>query len=80
MLNTMGKFSELHYPRSMRRVRFAQGPVGLWYARTDVMAVLAARQGEKLARKTLRDITGLFKDPLPISLTRDLTSPWGLRG
>ena len=80
MLNAMGEFGEHHYPRSMQRVRFAQGPVGLWYARTDVMAVLSARQGETLARKTLKDITGLFRDLLPLSLARDLASPRGLRG
>ena len=80
MLNAMGEFGELHYPKSMQRVRFAQGPVALWYARTDVMAVLSARQGETLARKTLGDITGLFQDLLPRSLAKNLTSSRGLRG
>ena len=80
MLNAMGEFGELHYPRSMQRVRFAQGPVALWYARTDVMAVLSARHGETLARKTLKDITSLFRDLLPRSLARELAPTRGLRG
>ena len=80
MLNAMGEFGELHYPRSIQRVRFAQDPVALWYARTDVMAVLSARQGETLARKTLSDITALFQDLLPRSLAKNLASSRGLRG
>ena len=41
-LNAMGKYGENHHPKSVERVRHAQGPLGLWYARTDLMAVLSA--------------------------------------
>jgi hypothetical protein len=68
MINAMGEFGEQHYPRSVQRVRYAHGPVGLWYARTDLMAVLSAKQGEALARKTVKEITALFHDLLPRSL------------
>lgn len=68
MLNAMGDFGEQRYPKSVARVRYAQGAVGLWYARTDVMAVLSARQGEAVARKTVKEISALFRDLLPRSL------------
>ena len=68
MLNAMGDYGEKHYPKSVDRVRYAQGPVGLWYARTDLMAVLSAMQGAAIARKTVKEITTLFRDLLPNSL------------
>lgn len=68
MLESMGEFGEKHYPKIMHRVRFAEDPQGLWYARGDVMAVLAAMQGETVARKKVGAINSLFRGLLPRSL------------
>jgi predicted urease superfamily metal-dependent hydrolase len=68
MLNAMGEFGERHYPKSVQRVRYAHGAVALWYARTDLMAVMSAKHGEAVARKTVNEITALFRDLLPRSL------------
>jgi hypothetical protein len=76
MLNAMGDFGKQHYPKSVQRVRYAQGAVALWYARTDLMAVLSAQQGEAVARKTVKEISALFHDLLP----RSLASRTGLMG
>ena len=43
MLTELGAFGEEHYPKIMRRVRYATDVQDLWYARGDVMAVLSAR-------------------------------------
>ncbi|MGH6638125.1 MAG: hypothetical protein ACREBY_05895, partial [Polaromonas sp.] len=53
ILDELGEFGENHYPKITRRVRYAQDAQGLWYARGDVMAVLAAVHGESIAREKI---------------------------
>lgn len=65
MLGLMGEFGDRHYPQIVRRVRYAQDVQGLWYARGDVMAVVAAMQGETLARQKIGEISLMFKGLLP---------------
>jgi uracil-DNA glycosylase len=72
MITAMGEFGAKHYPTIVARVHNAPGPVGLWYARTDLMAVLSSMHGEYRARRTVKDITELFRDLLPKSLAVQL--------
>jgi hypothetical protein len=65
MLNELGNFGEKHYPKITLRVRYAQDAQGLWYARSDVMAVLSAMQGETIARQKVSRITQMFEGLLP---------------
>ena len=57
MLCEMGEYGEKHYPGVARRVRYAADAQGLWYARSDVMAILASTHGETIAREQVaRDV------------------------
>ena len=68
MICAMGEFGEKHYPKMVLRVRYAQDAQALWYARGDVMAVMAALQGETMARQKIHDINEMFHGLLPSSL------------
>ncbi|MES2978913.1 MAG: hypothetical protein V4731_10855 [Pseudomonadota bacterium] len=68
MVDAMGAFGEAHFPKIVLRVRYAQDVQGLWYARSDVMAVLSAMQGETIARKKLTEINEMFAGLLPSGL------------
>lgn len=69
MLNELGEYGEKKFPAVTRRVRYAPDIQGLWYARSDVMAILATTYGETLARQKVADISGRFNGLLPKSLT-----------
>ena len=69
MLCEMGEYGEKYFPGVARRVRYAADAQGLWYARSDVMAILASTHGETIARERIETISGKFKGLLPISLT-----------
>lgn len=69
MLIALGEYGEKKFPAVARRVRFAPDIQGLWYARSDVMAILANTYGETVAREKISDISGKFKGLLPKSLT-----------
>ncbi len=69
MLCEIGEYGEKYYPGVARRVRYAADAQGLWYARSDVMAILASTHGETIARERLATISGKFKGLLPHSLT-----------
>ncbi|UUZ73910.1 hypothetical protein LP415_13690 [Polaromonas sp. P1(28)-8] len=69
ILDELGDFGEQHYPKITRRIRYAQDPQGLWYARSDVMAVLAAIHGETVAREKINRINDKFKGLLPRGLS-----------
>lgn len=69
MLSALGEYGERKFPAVIRRVRYAPDVQGLWYARGDVMAILANTYGETVARKKIADISGWFKGLLPESLT-----------
>ena len=69
MLRELGEYGEKKFPAVTRRVRYAPDIQGLWYARSDVMAILATTYGETLAREKVADISGRFNGLLPKSLT-----------
>ena len=68
MLRELGQYGERKFPAIARRVRFAPDVQGLWYARTDVMAILSNNHGETIAREKMTSISRLFKGLLPKSL------------
>ncbi|MES2581215.1 MAG: hypothetical protein V4627_00735 [Pseudomonadota bacterium] len=51
------------------KVTYATDLNDLWYLRGDVMAAIAAVDGEIAARRKLDQISGMFKGLLPKSLT-----------
>ena len=69
MLHALGDYGEKKFPAIARRVRYAPDVQGLWYARSDVMAILANTHGETVAREKIADISGRFNGLLPKSLT-----------
>ena len=68
MLAELGEYGERKFPAVIRRVRYAPDVQGLWYARSDVMAILANTYGETVAREKIAVISGRFKGLLPASL------------
>ncbi len=68
MLSELGEYGEKKFPAVARRVRYAPDVQGLWYARSDVMAILANTHGETIAREKVADISGRFNGLLPKSL------------
>ncbi len=69
MLHELGDYGEKKFPAVTRRVRHAPDVQGLWYARSDVMAILANTYGEAIAREKIANISGRFNGLLPKSLT-----------
>ncbi len=69
MLVELGEQGEKKFPGVARRLRYAPDIQGLWYARSDLMAILANTYGETVAREKIADISGRFKGLLPSSLT-----------
>ena len=69
MLHELGEYGEKKFPAVARRVRYAPDVQGLWYARSDVMAILANTYGETVAREKISRISGRFNGLLPKSLT-----------
>ena len=70
MLEELGDNAEDKFPAVTRRIRYAQDIQTHWYARSDVMAILANTHGEALAREKLAHISGQFKGLLPKALTQ----------
>lgn len=69
MLSELGEYGEKKFPAVARRVRYAPDVQGLWYARSDVMAILANTHGETIAREKIAQISNNFNGLLPRSLT-----------
>ena len=69
MLDELGELGEKKFPGVARRLRYAPDIQGLWYARSDLMAILANTYGETVAREKIADISGRFNGLLPASLT-----------
>jgi len=69
MLHELGDYGEKKFPAVTRRVRYAPDVQGLWYARSDVMAILANTYGETITREKIASISGRFNGLLPKSLT-----------
>lgn len=76
MLVELGEYGEKKYPAYARRVRHAIDIQGLWYARSDLMSILANTYGETIAREKIADISNKFDGLLP----KSLTGKTGLRG
>lgn len=70
MLGELGDYGEKKFPAVARRIRYAPDVQGLWYARSDVMAILANTHGETIAREKIAHISGRFRGLLPESLTK----------
>jgi hypothetical protein len=69
ILTEIGEFAEQNYPLVVRNVKSARDAQGLWYARGEVMAVLADLHGETVAREKLERITDKFRGLLPRGLS-----------
>lgn len=69
MLALMGETGAREFANVTRRVRYANDIQGLWYLRGDVLAALAATQGEAAARQKIQKITRMFDGLLPGSLS-----------
>lgn len=69
MLIELGEYGEKTFPAAVRRVRYASDVQALWYARSDIMAILASAHGETVAREKMVQISERFKGLLPKSLT-----------
>lgn len=69
MLDEIGQSGEKEFPRVVRRIRYAVNAQGLWYLRSELMAILAGIHGETVARQKITAISSRFKGLLPSSLT-----------
>lgn len=69
MLQALGEPDSGHYDKVARQLRYAVDVRGLWYARSDLMALLADRHGETAARAELERLTEMFRELLPKSMT-----------
>lgn len=69
ILMELGEFAEENYPKLVRNVKYAQDAHGLWYARGEVMAVLADMHGETIARGKIEQISNKFRGLLPRGLS-----------
>jgi hypothetical protein len=69
MLSALDEASSEHHAKVARQLQFAGDVQTLWYARTELMAALAAKHGEARARKEMDDLTARFRLLLPRSMT-----------
>lgn len=65
MLDALGSLGASSYPVVQLRVSYANEIQDLWYLRGDLMAVLAAIEGEAIARTKLVQISEMFRGLLP---------------
>ena len=68
MLELVGDEPEGSYRHIGRRIRYAIDVHALWYLRGDLMALLAGRHGEAVAREKIEALTEMFEDFLPRGL------------
>lgn len=68
MLALLGQAGSKQFANVTRRVRYANDVQALWYLRGDLMAALAATQGEATARQKVQQITRMFQGLIPGSL------------
>lgn len=69
MLDGLGVSSAVAASKLELRVTYAEDLQDLWYLRGDIMAAIAAVDGEALAREKLNQISAMFKGLLPRALT-----------
>lgn len=70
MLSELGEYGEKKFPAITRRIRYAQDIQALWYARSDMMAILSNAYGETIAREKVAHISAQFKGLLPKALSQ----------
>jgi hypothetical protein len=58
----------------VRRIRYSMDPQALWFLRSELMGLLARREGEALARTKMEVLSDLFHEMLPSGL-RSRPSP-----
>lgn len=75
MLALLGEHGQSDHTKLVQRLRYAAEPQALWYARSELMAALAAIHGEAQARKQVEGLTPLFGGLLPPGLTRGNRQP-----
>src|SRR5262249_13419200 len=68
MLSLLTEAGTSEFPSVTRRVRYGNDIRALWYLRGDLLAALAAVQGEQVARQKVQRITRMFQGLLPGSL------------
>lgn len=73
MLEMVGKPTEPTMPL-VRRIRYAMDPQALWFLRSELMGLLARREGEAMARTKLEVLSDMFRELLPSGL-RSRPSP-----
>ena len=69
MLLVLGDEGSAEFPQITRRIRYANDIQALWYLRGDLMAALAAREGEVAARRKIQSVTQMFQGLLPSGLS-----------
>jgi hypothetical protein len=69
MLALLAEAGSKQFANLTRRVRYANDIQALWYLRGDLLAALAATQGEAAARSKVHQITQMFDGLLPASLS-----------
>ena len=69
MLDGLGVSSAVAVSKLEQKVTCASDLNDLWYLRGDVMAAIAAVDGEAIARRKLDQISAMFKGLLPKALT-----------
>jgi hypothetical protein len=68
MLALLEPCGAVRHANLIRRIRYADDPQSLWYLRGDLMAALAASQGERAAREEVLSITAQFEGLVPRAL------------
>lgn len=68
MLSALGENGPANFSQLTRRIRYAADIQALWYLRGDLMAALAATEGELAARNKIQSISHLFQGLLPSGL------------
>jgi hypothetical protein len=74
MLDELGEFGNMRFPRIVRRVRYAIDAQALWFVRSEVAMVLGALHGETIAREKISRISHKFKGLVPKGLTSGSSS------
>ena len=74
MLELMGDRCAQSFPVVHLRVMYANNAEDLWYLRGDVMAAIAALDGEATAREKIAKMTDKFKGILPCGLSSRTSS------
>ena len=58
----------------VRRIRYSADPQALWFLRSELMGLLARKQGEAIARTQMEMLSEMFRELLPSGL-RSRPSP-----